>query len=67
MVPTEKAGGQLAPGVYHHKEASISQLMALADTPPAVSPQFDFYGLVREEAEDQLPLMLMRRLREAML
>ena len=67
VVPTEKTGGRLAPGVYHRKEASISQLMALADTPPAVSPQFDFYGLVREEAEDQLPLMLMRRLREAML
>ena len=67
VIPTEKPGGQLAPGVYHRKEASISQLMALADTPPAVSPHFDFYGLVREEAEDQLPSMLMRRLREAVL
>ena len=65
VVPPEKPGGSLQPGVYHRKATSISQLMSLAESPPTVTPKFPFAQLVREEAEDQLPGMLARRLREA--
>lgn len=56
----------LSPGIYRAKGADLSNVWSLASAPKAVTPKFDFYGLVREEAEDQLPGMLSKRLNQAL-
>ena len=66
VVPSEKPGGHLQPGVYHRKARTLSQLMALADPPPTVTPKFPFAKLIEEEAADHIPTMLSKRLKQAL-
>ena len=65
VVPSEKPGGHLPPGVYHRKARTLSQLMSLAETAPAVTPKFPFAKLLEEEAADHIPTMLSKRLKQA--
>lgn len=67
FVLTERHGG-LGPGIWRRYRAkdAVSLAFALLDQKPVQRTSIDFHGLLMEEAEKQLPVLIQQKLRRLM-